>query len=131
MAIPKLKNIVCIDDEPDILELISLTLQTVGEYKVSAFLSSVSALNSIDVLDVDLIIIDGMMPEISGMEALIEIRKKPQFEKTPVIFMTARVQPKEQQEYLDLGAISVISKPFDPMALPEQIQNLWEEHHTS
>ena len=44
----------------------------------------------------------------------------------PAIFMTAKVQPNEIQEYLDMGAIDVIAKPFDPMTLASQIEAIWQ-----
>lgn len=44
---------------------------------------------------------------------------------TPVIFMTAKVQPSEIQQYRDLGALDVIAKPFDPMMLAEQVRSIW------
>jgi two-component system, OmpR family, response regulator len=46
--------------------------------------------------------------------------------QTPVIFMTAKVQPHEVQEYLDMGAIGVIAKPFDPIKLATEIRTVWE-----
>jgi CheY-like chemotaxis protein len=45
--------------------------------------------------------------------------------------MTAKVQPTEVQHYLDLGAIGVVSKPFDPMTLADQIKGMWKKHHES
>jgi len=48
---------------------------------------------------------------------------------TPVIFMTAKVQPREIQHYRDLGALDVIAKPFDPMTLAEQVRSIWTRAH--
>lgn len=124
---PELKHIVCIDDEPDILELVTLTLETVGGYKVTAFPSGKTAIDSIEGVDPDLIIIDSMMPDLSGIDTLNKLRKKTKLASTPFIFMTARVQQKEQEECLKAGAIAVIPKPFDPMTLPDQVQAIWNK----
>jgi DNA-binding response OmpR family regulator len=47
------------------------------------------------------------------------------YRTTPAIFMTAKVQPNEIQGYLDMGAVDVIAKPFDPMTLAAQISKMW------
>jgi CheY-like chemotaxis protein len=69
-----------------------------------------------------------MMPDLDGPETLIALRKLPQTENTPVIFITARVQPSEVQAYLALGALAVIAKPFDPTTLADRIKDIWREH---
>lgn len=127
----ELKNIICIDDEADILELIKLTLETVGGYNVTVFQDSVSAVDCIEGYSPDMILIDGMMPHLNGIETMAAIRKIAKFEATPIVFMTARIQPKEQKEYLDKGAIGIIPKPFDPMELSEQIEKLWVDFNNT
>ncbi|MDD3287382.1 MAG: response regulator [Alphaproteobacteria bacterium] len=126
---PELHHIVFIDDEQDIVEITRLCLEMVGNLRVSTFLNGQTALACIDELNPDLIIIDCMMPGMSGSETFLELRKRPAVQNTPIIFMTARVQPSEIKEYLSLGAAGVIPKPFDPMKLTEQIQDIWGKHH--
>jgi two-component system OmpR family response regulator len=74
----------------------------------------------------DLLLLDVMMPTMDGPELLQELRKLPQFTQTPVIFMTAKAQPEEVQQFMELGAIDVITKPFDPMTLADQIRAIWQ-----
>ena len=66
-----------------------------------------------------------MMPGMDGPETLKGLRKLPETSDVPVIFMTAKVQTSEIQQYKDLGAVDVIAKPFDPMTLSEQIKAIW------
>ncbi|MFN0065016.1 MAG: PleD family two-component system response regulator, partial [Chlamydiales bacterium] len=67
------------------------------------------------------VFLDLLMPEIDGNETLREIRKKPQFAKTPVLFLTARtVTQKERAELIGLGAQGIYVKPIDPVALVEK-----------
>lgn len=127
----ELKTIICIDDEPDILELIKMSLETVGNYNVVAYKSGADALACIQGEEPDLIIIDSMMPDMNGMELLVELRKMDEIKSTPIVFMTARIQPQEKEEYLNLGAIAVIPKPFDPMELASQVKEAWDTHLSS
>ena len=72
----------------------------------------------------DVILLDVMMPSLDGPGVLKRLRQIPELEQTPVIFMTARVQSSERDRYLELGAVGVITKPFDPMTLADQIRGL-------
>jgi len=66
-----------------------------------------------------------MMPGMDGPTTLHELKKYPGFENIPVIFMTAKIQSEEIMHYKALGALEVIAKPFDPMALAGIIQTAW------
>ena len=66
-----------------------------------------------------------MMPGMDGPGLLALLREMPATAKTPVIFMTAKVQASEVALYKGLGALEVIAKPFDPMALSEQLRRIW------
>jgi two-component system OmpR family response regulator len=57
--------------------------------------------------------------------SLAALRRIPGTAATPAVFMTAKVQPQEVARYRALGAIDVISKPFDPMTLPDEIRAIW------
>jgi CheY-like chemotaxis protein len=75
----------------------------------------------------DVILLDVVMPQMDGPSTLARIRTMSDHEHIPVIFMTARTQPQERSRYLALGAIGVISKPFDPMTLGQQIRDILAE----
>jgi len=66
-----------------------------------------------------------MMPKMDGMATLARLRADEATASIPVIFMTARVQKHEVDDYLALGAIGVLSKPFDPMTLADQVRQLF------
>ncbi len=66
-----------------------------------------------------------MMPTMDGPTALIELRKLPGLDTTPVVFMTAKAQKHEVQEYFDMGAVEVIAKPFDPMTLADTVREIY------
>jgi two-component system OmpR family response regulator len=66
-----------------------------------------------------------MMPNMDGPTLLKRMRADPDLRHIPVIFMTAKTNPEETARFLELSAIGVIAKPFDPMALGGQVRVLW------
>ncbi|HAA56751.1 MAG TPA: hypothetical protein DCE42_18440 [Myxococcales bacterium] len=126
-----LERILFVEDDLDIQEIARLALQMVGGFDVSLMSSGEEALEKAKDLNPQLILLDVMMPGMDGPSTLRELRKMPEFTNIPVIFMTARVQPHEVAEYKELGALDVISKPFDPMTLSNTILSIWEQHQGS
>jgi len=122
-----LERILYAEDEPDIQQVASLALELVGGYNLKTCNSGLEALAEIEAYAPQLLLFDVMMPDMDGPTALEKIRELEAFKDTPVIFMTAKVQPNEVQGYLDMGAVDVIAKPFDPMTLAAQIQEIWEK----
>lgn len=120
-SLEKIPHILCVDDEQDILSVAKLSLETVGGYKVTTCSSGPEAVERIKDINPDLILLDVMMPHMGGPETLQALRTVTEAAITPIVFMTARVQPKEVEEYLQLGAAAVVHKPFDPMQLASQI----------
>ncbi len=125
----ELKHILCVDDEADILEVTKMCLEVVGDYKVTTLSSGVEAIKQVADIKPDLILLDVMMPQMDGPATLAELRKNPELYNIPIVFMTARIQKKEVDEYYGQGAIGVISKPFEPMELAGQIQQIWDKIH--
>jgi CheY-like chemotaxis protein len=120
-----LNTILLIDDEPDILEITEIALSKVGGFNVRSYTNCLTAIEEVTSIMPDLILLDMMMPNINGLQALQKIRNIEQVAHIPVIFMTAKVQNSEVASYIDAGAIGVIRKPFDPMKLPDEIRKLW------
>jgi CheY-like chemotaxis protein len=125
--IPALGHILCVDDEEDILQVARLSLEAVGGLRVSLCRGSGEAVSRAEALRPDLILLDVMMPEMDGPATLQKLRENPATSPMPIVFMTAKAQPAEIRRYLGLGAIGVISKPFDPMKLSAEIRALWEK----
>ncbi|CAN5128065.1 response regulator [soil metagenome] len=117
-------EILHVDDEPDIREVAAMSLGLDPAINVRSVSSGAEAL---DALAGDwrpnVIMLDVMMPGLDGPGTLEQIRSLPDYEATPVIFMTARAQAHEQSRLIGLGAIAVIIKPFDPMTLAELVRS--------
>jgi len=126
---PPLHKIVYVEDEPDIQAIAQMALESIGRFNVLLCNSGLEALVIIPAERPDLVLMDVMMPEMDGPATLLALRKLPGCEHIPIAFMTAKVQKSEINEFIQLGAIGVIPKPFDPMTLSEEVRSLWEKAH--
>ncbi len=121
----ELNKVVCVEDDADIRSIIELALQDLGGFDLKVYESGTDALEGLPGAAADLIVLDVMMPGMDGKETLRNLRAMPEFSDTPIVFMTAKAQPSELDQYMELGAIGVITKPFDPMTLADQLRDLW------
>ena len=119
-------HILCIDDEDDILEVVRMCLSFDGGFSISTCKSGAEALDFLDQVRPDLILLDVMMPKMDGPATFEAIKTIKAAENIPVIFMTARVQSSEVDAYLKLGAIGVVPKPFDPVTLASEIRKAFD-----
>jgi len=125
MSSEELNRILYVEDEPDIQAVAKLALEQVGGFTLEVCSSGKEAMEKAEAFAPELILLDVMMPEMDGPTTLQNLREIDSLKETPVVFMTAKVQPQEIEEYLEMGAVEVIAKPFDPMALSEQIRSIW------
>ncbi len=123
----KLKKVLYIEDDEDIAQIAMMTFEDLCGFDAKHCICGADGLKMLPKLKPDLIILDMMMPDMNGLETLKNIRKIKEFKDIPVIFMTAKMQSHEQKSYLDAGAVGVITKPFDPMSLCENINKIWKE----
>ena len=125
MARRTLKRILLVEDDPDIQTVTSMALGSFGGYTVRVCGSAAEAIEAAAEFLPDLILLDVMMPGMDGMDTLRALREIPATASTPVIFLTARVQPADVAMYKELDSLAVIRKPFEPTALVETIQDIW------
>ncbi|MBJ6136553.1 response regulator [Marinobacter litoralis] len=123
-----LNKVLYVEDDADIRAIAELALQDVGGFSIALCSSGAEAIEVAPDFQPDLILLDVMMPEMDGPQTLQELRKIEATQDTPVIFMTARIQRTEIDEYLSLGALGVIPKPFDPMTLADEIRRIHQAH---
>ncbi|AXS39851.1 response regulator [Breoghania sp. L-A4] len=125
---PQLRKIVYADDEPDIREVVSIILSAIGNYDVVSYASGAEALEKAAHESPDLILLDVMMPGLTGPETLAELRLRPETMNIPAIFITAKAQAHEIAWLMDTGAVGVVTKPFDPATLTQRIEEIWAAH---
>jgi two-component system phosphate regulon response regulator PhoB len=109
-------HILVVDDEPDISALVAYHLAR-ESYRVRTASSGPEALAAIAADPPDLIVLDLMLPGMSGLEVLAEIRRRPELEHVAVILLTARREERDRVEGLSLGADDYVAKPFSPQEM--------------
>ena len=114
-----MKNILIVDDEKDIADLIELYL-TNENYKVHKFYSPEKIMEYLTKNQIDLAILDIMMPKINGYDLCIKIRQKYDF---PIIFLTAKTQEIDKIKGLSLGADDYVEKPFRILELMARVKS--------
>lgn len=121
-----LRSVLYVDDEPDIREIAALALGLDGELDVRLAASGFDAERLARERAPDLMLLDVMMPELDGPATMASFRADPVLAAIPVVFVTAKTLPSELARFRALGAADVLSKPFDPMRLLEQVRAIWE-----
>ena len=121
-----LRRVLLVEDDPDIQTVAELALSGIGGLSVEVCGSAREALERAQHFRPDLILLDVMMPGMDGPSALQALREIPATAATPVVFMTAKVQPHEIDRYRGMGSLDVISKPFEPATLAATLNRIWE-----
>lgn len=119
------RNVLVVDDEPYIGRIIQLKLET-GPYNVELAQDGKTALTRLQSdAPVDLILLDIMMPHLSGLDVLAELRQIPHRRETPVIMLTAKGHETDREQAADLGATDFLTKPFSPKKLLARIDEIF------
>ncbi len=124
----KLSHVLIVEDEPDIRAITQLSLERLAKLRCSQCDDGSSAVDTASKVSPDLIILDTIMPQMDGPETIKALHSNPLTQTIPVIFLTAWADPELLAQHRSYGAIGMIQKPFSPTRLPQQIQQLWEEH---
>lgn len=118
------RRLLLIDDDDDIREVAELTLTAVAGWDV---LTASGGLEGVQLAAVELpdaILLDVMMPGMDGASTYARLQDDPRTREIPVVLLTAKTQPADHRRFAQLGTAGVLSKPFDPVALPRQISAL-------
>jgi CheY-like chemotaxis protein len=117
------RHVLVVDDEPLILEVAALSLETAG-WTVSTAASGAEALERAAADAPDAILMDVMMPEMDGPTACRLLAADELTRDIPIVLLTAKVQQSEQRQWASLPVAGVLAKPFDPMQLAGQVAGL-------
>lgn len=129
MSKRKPQKILYVEDDKDIQVIGKMTLETFGNFEVILCDSGKEALEKIKNVKPDLVLMDIMMPEMDGISTMQEFKKDLEISDIPVIFMTAKAQVHEVEKYNKMGVAGVIIKPFEPVSLCSQINQIWENFY--
>jgi CheY-like chemotaxis protein len=122
-------RILHVDDEPDIREVVEISLSLDPGFATRNCSSGAEALVAAVDWQPDIILCDVMMPVMDGPATLMRLRENALTANIPVIFMTARAQTRELDRFRSLGALGVIPKPFDPMTLAASVRSYVQPAH--
>lgn len=118
-----MRRVLLVDDDATIREIAQLSLERVGDWSVTAAPSGpVAAELANGAPAFDAVLLDVMMPGLDGPQTLSLLRESNAVgATTPVVFLTAKLQPADRERLRGAGAAGVIAKPFDPMGLPAEL----------
>lgn len=119
-------NRVCyVEDEEDIRRIVRMTLERIGKMTVEIVEDPHLAIERIVSFKPDLVMLDWMMPGMDGPTLFRKMRDVPETQDLPVVFITAKAAERDIAELRALGAAGMISKPFSPKDLPDQLRAIW------
>jgi two-component system OmpR family response regulator len=131
MPVREFQSVLYVDDDSDICSVVQATLRLVPGLNVRTADSGERAIDLAYAMRPDLVLMDVMMPGLDGPSTFRRMRESVLLAQMPVIFMTAKVLPAEIAQLLQLGAIGVIVKPFDPLKLYGELYSLWSNGSTA
>lgn len=114
------QTVLIVDDEPTNLQLLSNQLRE--EYLVLVAKSGQQALHRLETNNIDLVLLDIVMPDMDGYEVIYAIKENPKFKNIPVIFISSRTESEEEIKGLRLGAVDYIGKPFQPAIVQARVR---------
>ncbi len=118
-------RILVVDDNVDTLDLIRMTLE--ADYDVLTLANAVETPDVLSVFEPDLVLLDIMMPKVSGFKIIEYMKKQPAFKDIPVIFLSAKGAVSDQKYGYTLGASLYLTKPFEPSRLVKNVKLLLDE----
>lgn len=117
------KKILVVDDEPDVTDLVAYHLKAKG-FHVETLTDATASISKARNFQPNLIILDIMMPHLSGIQICRILRADPKLAKVPIIFLTAKAEPHDRIEGLESGADDYLSKPFSPKELVLRVESI-------
>lgn len=121
MPVTSSLSILVADDDRDIRDLVTFKLQQAG-HRVIAVANGVEALEAARRNDPDLIVLDVMMPGLSGIDVTRELRADPGNSGVPIILLTAKAQETDVEAGFAIGVDDYVTKPFSPRELVSRVQ---------
>lgn len=118
------KRILIIDDDNDIREATQICLEILGEWEIISAASGKEGLVKAAAEQPDAILLDVMMPDMDGLTTFEKLQDNPVTKDIPVILLTAKAQPAEKRHFTQLCVAGVITKPYDPFTLAEEIKQV-------
>jgi two-component system phosphate regulon response regulator PhoB len=124
------ERILVVDDDPDLLELVRLNLSQAG-FEVDVAATGGEAMQSLQAACPDLVVLDLMLPDVSGTDLCRQLRSDPSFAELPIIMLTARADEVDRVVGFELGADDYVTKPFSPRELVLRVRAVLRRRNPS
>jgi CheY-like chemotaxis protein len=118
------KKVLVIDDDDGVREVIQICLEAVAGWEIITADSGLEGIAIAETNQPDAILLDVMMPYMDGPETFRRLQENLKTQHIPIILLTAKAKISEQKQFRDLGVTGVITKPFDPQNLVEQMYQI-------
>src|ERR1700726_222890 len=119
----RMKRVLIIEDDKDIVELVRYNLANEG-FQVNAAFDGSSGLNSLKKSPPDLLLLDLMLPKLSGLDICREVRRADSLNRLPILMLKARGEEADRVVGLEMGADDYVTKPFSPRELTARVKAL-------
>jgi two-component system OmpR family response regulator len=125
MPTRKIQSVLYVDDDPDMRAVVQAALRSIAGLDLHIAGSGEQAIDLAYECRPDLVVMDVMMPGLDGPSTFKSMRERAPLADIRVVFLTARARPAEADRLLQLGAIGVLGKPFDPLRLYDDLSAIW------
>jgi len=126
----ELKTILYVEDDIDIQLIVKIALESISKFELTICSSGAEALEVLSETKPDFLLVDVMMPEMDGPSLIQELKKREGMQNIPYIYITAKAHPNDIASLMVADALSVITKPFNPVNLGQEIQDIWDKQTT-
>jgi CheY-like chemotaxis protein len=118
------KRVLLIDDDQDIRDVVQLALQKFAKWQIVVAASGLEGLDCAKTQAFDAILLDVSMPGMDGFSVFEHLQADPNTQAIPVVLLTAKVLPSDRRRFAEMGVSGVISKPFNPVTVGNQMAQL-------
>ncbi len=126
----RLHRVLHVEDVPSIQVVTRIALEKLGGYEVLSCASGQAALAEVQAFAPDLILLDMMLPQMTGLELLAQMSVLIDLRKTPVVLLTGQSdEAADPEELRRLGVRKLLHKPFNPLQLAAQLEDVWNAEH--
>jgi CheY-like chemotaxis protein len=124
-----LQRILHVEDVPSIQVVTRIALEKLGGFQVLSCASGQDALDRVRQFAPDMILLDVMLPQMNGLELLRQLSQQIDLQEMSVVLLTGQQEPADLAELKRLGVRRLLQKPFDPLQLAAQLNEIWEAEH--
>ncbi|EAZ93194.1 response regulator [Crocosphaera chwakensis] len=126
------KRILLVDDDQDILDIAEIAFQKFAQWQVFRASSGLECLEKATTEELDVILLDVSMPDMDGFQVVEILQADPPTQKIPIVLLTARALPRDEQYYREIGIAGVLMKPFNPLTIWRELSEILvlREHGT-